>query len=1243
MDEGGGELDPRERLALVTSGAALDVARLPDELARLEAASWRAVGAARDPEQDGLDHPSCATFLAWSRRLEALGLATEAAEVVRALEELRARQLRACLDAFGRPSEADGPERWFDALADWERARRHDPTPRSGADGEPGNPSRALRAGLERAVARQAPSAATRTGWVDRLVDEADEALAAASELPSERAEASLAGVAERLSEHLRAIEHAPGPGRTRLARRLARVRAEQEERALERRLHRLFGRVAVRRWDRAVLGAILLALALLVATLFVPLDAREERALLWLDSALCLALLWDFGVRATLARWRWSYLLRHVWIDFLPALPFGLVLLLAEGGEVAAPEAWSLTAVRLLWLGRMARVLRGLLPILTSLRAIGFLLRGCDRAVRAYGHLLNRDVILYPTASERRQAREPRAGSASARLAAELDRRWVRELEQAAADARPALCASRLAVLQGLPPVPARPAGAGGRSRGDLCADELLDRLAGIDATRVEGEVGASVVERLGRGLRLLARSPLRFLPLLSWLAAPASRSDAELTAHATRALGSRLRRALGWMQAVQDLSGTLTPADLVGRVGGTLVRRTARPAIRLLALGLLYGLLTALAQLFGLDLSSFATRVYELIGTTLFVLGSLCLFFLALGFWLQRLGSDASAFHEQVAAAQFVHQSESIKTRAVERDADLLEARVFAPERELRGAGLGDRASFLAGLRALVLEGAAIERSSLGFDPIARCVLLYRDVQDGALLGESDTRSTSHLLGNQALAWLREGSWAIGSARNRELERIDLTRRRGWFAGPYFWFHLVTRAMTHGAAQLIVDYGEHAIPLDELASATGEERERFARWLGGAGGEEASVARPGDRRQISTAFTALHFLDDAAERDAAIAGRFGPAVLAQLRRDRRALFRRVFGTWPMHLLPREERVLNLREVYRVWFEGGRVLLLPPRLFLQSLRQVGRALRFLGDAVRRIRTPRLLRGPEGAAESDFAVALRKVDRLRRPVAWQALRLRAALDVEYLGLAWPGGPEPAATYRADLEFLALDARSREEIEAERERAERDVTRLAELVGGGLLERVAARLGLGASDLGPEHRRAAAIALRADLEGVRSHLLAGQVLGDLVRRAQDDERAGEPLARRVWRLRWPLRRAFARTWAAHGTGGARVRRRAWRSLARTADGSVSVLRALASEGERVAQRGEELLAEALRHPSRLGEMLVTLRAVQTLTLIELANYREHVHRLGGYADEGDAPPAALAACHSKLPS
>jgi hypothetical protein len=53
-----------------------------------------------------------------------------------------------------------------------------------------------------------------------------------------------------------------------------------------------------------------------------------------------------------------------------------------------------------------------------------------------------------------------------------------------------------------------------------------------------------------------------------------------------------------------------------------------------------------------------------------------------------------------------------------------------------------------------------------------------------------------------------------------------------------------------------------------------------------------------------------------------------------------------------------------------------------------------------------------------------------------------------------------------------------------------------------------------------------------------------------------------------------------------------------------------------------------ERGERVLADLVRHPERITGMLVTLRTVQTLSLLDILLYREHVYRLGRYAESGD---------------
>ena len=49
----------------------------------------------------------------------------------------------------------------------------------------------------------------------------------------------------------------------------------------------------------------------------------------------------------------------------------------------------------------------------------------------------------------------------------------------------------------------------------------------------------------------------------------------------------------------------------------------------------------------------------------------------------------------------------------------------------------------------------------------------------------------------------------------------------------------------------------------------------------------------------------------------------------------------------------------------------------------------------------------------------------------------------------------------------------------------------------------------------------------------------------------------------------------------------------------------------------------------MLTDLLRNPERITEQLVPLRAVQTMSLIDVLNYREHVYSLGGYEASGDS--------------
>ncbi|MEE8466993.1 MAG: hypothetical protein V3T22_00965, partial [Planctomycetota bacterium] len=1045
------------------------------------------------------------------------------------------------------------------------------------------------------------------------------------------------------LTWHLEELSTQDDPARRRLAQRRRRLVAERQERALQSRLERLFGVRLVAWWERGVLAALLGILALVAVPVLFDLSLAEERAVLWTDAVLCLFFLWDFGFKAVCVRGNPRWLARHMLTDLLPALPFSLVLLAAPAEAAAegvaaglgAQKARSVLILRLLRLPRLVRYVRLALPLIRVGRALGFMLRGFDRLVRRHGALLDRDVILYPTSAERRQSAELAHSPVAAlwRLAAQVDRLWLAGLESPGRDAdREALAEARVRVLRSALDLPWSVAQAQGGPPPRRCAEDLLERLIAIPAEEIEGELGAYFVERVARAVRAVARSPLRWLPILRAYVPPAPDeiTDSEVTARFTRGAAARLLGHLRRIQWVADLHGTVTPSELVGRVGTTLVRRTARPALRLLMLGGAFLLLKLLLNLIGGEsLEGMITSVENLLGTTLLVLGSLCFLLLALGIWLQRLASDTSTSFSQIASAQFLHLTESIKVRALPRDADLLTERVFTPERVLRGEhpqSEEDRRIFLQSVRIWLTEGVPVECSDSGFDPIARTVLMYRDVLDGALLAETDTRATSQLLGNLALKRIRRRSGRVDRRQIKALERLDLEHRRSLLGGPYLWFNLIASAITQQTARLIVDYNDHAVPLDELERSAPHTRKLYRDWLLARSSQAPESSAREARRSaghapLTTAFTALHFLDDAPERDEAIGRRFGGEVLKLLRRDRQALFRRIFGTFPLHDRPTEQRVLNLRSLYRYWIEGGRVLLLPLRLMVRGGRGALRGLRTVTQAVRSIRDPRLAYVGRVEGGVDFRDALRKIDRMRVPAAEACLWQRALTDVEYLGIPIPGHPgasSGAPLVEADLDFLSASHAFRERVGAERQCAAADMRRLQEGIAGGWLEAAGKRV---AQDFVPagEHLRAAAVAFRADYDGLRAHLAGRAILHEVYSAAAAvPARSPRVLPRpRLWL-------AFRAYWALHGVGDAVARRRAWRATVHDVEGVAAALAVWRRLGEeRARDAGEELLAEVLRHPGQVTEQVVCLRAVQTLSLIDVRNYRVHVRRMGGF--------------------
>ena len=79
--------------------------------------------------------------------------------------------------------------------------------------------------------------------------------------------------------------------------------------------------------FSRLTFWLLVLLLGLLIVDVFVPETSGFKQALRWIDTGICLVFLWEFVWRLALAPRRRWWFLRHFLTDFVPALPFALLM----------------------------------------------------------------------------------------------------------------------------------------------------------------------------------------------------------------------------------------------------------------------------------------------------------------------------------------------------------------------------------------------------------------------------------------------------------------------------------------------------------------------------------------------------------------------------------------------------------------------------------------------------------------------------------------------------------------------------------------------------------------------------------------------------------------------------------------------------------------------------------------------------------------------------------------------------
>lgn len=1110
----------------------------------------------------------------------------------------------------------------------------------------------ALRERMQTRLADEQPTSGQLDRWGERIVDQCAAILTAIDELPPSRAVVQLELAIDAATWHLKQVDKRKCRATSRIRAKLRRLRAELEERRLSVRLESIFGRRFVGFFERLVLVLIVLVVALMAIEWTVTLPART---LFWfnvVDAAACSVFLLEFFVKLSLVPGRRNWFRRHFLIDLVPSIPVGML-------SIGLGQADFLRAGRLarfIRISRLIRYVRVLRPVVQAVRAFGLMARGLDRLVRGNSHILNCNVVLYPTAAETQQylSRLQREDVELQTLQQRILHAWGTFLTEADDDTeRETVCTARVAELskmceQKLIRFDEGASSASGVS--DIPAQALLDQMESLEPALVQPLLGDELTAQLAGVVRRLATAPFKWFPIIRGLVpGNAGRlDDVTAVAEAARRTASYSRKFYDLWFWISDLYGTVTPSQFIDRVGALLVKSSSRPAYRLALFGSFLLLTEAVFHIAALDaLATVRQFLQRFVGTTVMVVGGICIVVLSVGWWLQRVAREATEFYEKSVLGQFLLLTDSIRAERLDRDAALLFDRALMPDWPDRHVAASDdqasdaisvpddsaeehaqwrseRVAELAELLRNSMTHTRSESAATEFPFLDRLALMYRDWLDGAMFTQTDTRATTQLLGNTALRQLLLTSHRITKKDMKAVSLVDLESQKSPFKGPYLWFQFISQSIAHSVACLLVEYNRKAVPLDELEHCSDEQMSAYTAWLGTTTTTETDTTNPSEEeaRYVTTAFTALHFLDPDEWREAEVESRFGPAVLQRLKRDRGLMIRRTFGTFPMHLRPRGERVVNLFAIYEGWIAGGRVFFLPVFLLIAGMKGLGRLIGWIYHAAQDIRYPERRAVRIDAAQADFTVAMRKINRIRGPVASECARLRAKLDPAWLGTPLPGEHETllgGADASTDLQFLQLGPALERDIQTERIRSEDNMRLLAHALTDGVMERTATQRGLPSSAFSSRaHLRAAAIAVHADLLGVRSRLFALPLMREVFGTTQS-----RPRWRDRFRLRFKLRSAFRKYWSAHGTDDQKARRTAWRATLKNENGVEDALLAWAQHGDEVVAMGEKLLGDVLSHPGRITEQLLALRTIQTFTVLDVLHYREQIRELGEY--------------------
>jgi hypothetical protein len=533
-------------------------------------------------------------------------------------------------------------------------------------------------------------------------------------------------------------------------------------------------------------------------------------------------------------------------------------------------------------------------------------------------------------------------------------------------------------------------------------------------------------------------------------------------------------------------------------------------------------------------------------------------------------------------------------------------------------------------------------------------RVLFLYSDYLSSSPLHRSDTTISNQLVGNITIQNIRQHHLTLSFMDNMRINRLDLSRPRLFhFLGPYLWFSAITYTLSLRIARLLIAYNQNAIPLDELSWLTQKEREEYEAWLQDREARvSGSPAPAGDDKSViaqayrTTVFTALHFLSPTKQRDKSILETFGPRILELIKSERRQIMREMFGYYPFHRLPKENRTVNVFQFFINHISGGRFFLLPFKMLWWVFSNILWLISRLHRLVREVLRPPSQDYAEQIGHAPFEVAVRKINRMRKPIFTEYMRLRSLFDTEYLGLFLPGLEESGLegeTFRADLEFIGALKYEYTEFEDIAQKRSEDLkffdrfltqkqwhgSQLAEY-----LQQIAPKLAKQWRTV----LRAITAAYAADYRKSRSLLKANSAIDKAFYKGINEEhkswksRCSEHIRRCVSTLCFIMRdkeyERFINCWqkSAYVESSESDLQKCWHYYLANRRELAPAFLLVGSEASSAFERVSQIMEDVMRHHTLWSEEIITLRTLQTLTRLDLQLYRELLFTLGEYQDQ-----------------